>query len=158
MASLFEHEPCGRCGGRGIYNPSLTYSRCYGCGGRGRRLTKRGEKAQAFYRASLPTKRPIDLVPGDAFRASAADPFVTVVEVGSARVSGSVNGAPTLTVDVLTRPTLTAMGQVTVWGLDPDRPVTVRPDAETLARLRDAALAYQATLTRTGAPRRRVPA
>lgn len=62
---LFESQTCGRCGGSGSYSYcSMHGSRCFGCGGLGEKLTKRGAAAQAFYRASA-SKPAGEFVPGD---------------------------------------------------------------------------------------------
>lgn len=56
---IFENETCGRCGGSGSYSYNqMDGSMCYGCSGRGVRLTKRGDAAQEFFRNSL--KKPIN--------------------------------------------------------------------------------------------------
>lgn len=47
MKTLFESQACGRCGGTGRYSIGA----CFGCAGRGVRLTKRGAAAQRFYNA-----------------------------------------------------------------------------------------------------------
>lgn len=45
----YEKTSCGRCGGSGRYSFNLVHgSRCYGCGGSGKVLTKRGAAAKAF--------------------------------------------------------------------------------------------------------------
>lgn len=44
-----EIETCGRCGGSGSYSFNLMDgSRCYGCGGSGKKLTKRGAAARVY--------------------------------------------------------------------------------------------------------------
>lgn len=49
MALLFDHKSCGRCGGSGRYSFNLMHgSVCYGCGGKGQVLTKKGRAAQNF--------------------------------------------------------------------------------------------------------------
>jgi hypothetical protein len=50
MASItYEKETCGRCGGSGRYSfNQIDGDRCYGCGGSGQRLSKRGKAAKAF--------------------------------------------------------------------------------------------------------------
>ena len=54
MATKFETESCGRCGGSGSYSYcSMHGSTCFGCGGSGRKLSKRGAAARAFYFGSL---------------------------------------------------------------------------------------------------------
>lgn len=46
---LFEHVTCSRCAGSGSYSwNAMNGSRCFGCGGSGFTLTKRGRVAQAF--------------------------------------------------------------------------------------------------------------
>jgi len=46
---IFEKETCGRCGGSGQYSYNqIDGSRCFGCGGSGERLSKRGKAAKKF--------------------------------------------------------------------------------------------------------------
>lgn len=48
MKIEFEKTSCGRCGGGGRYSFNLMHGdRCYGCGGTGLALTKRGKAARA---------------------------------------------------------------------------------------------------------------
>jgi hypothetical protein len=48
MKIEFEKTSCGRCGGGGKYSFNLMHGdRCYGCGGSGLALTKRGKAARA---------------------------------------------------------------------------------------------------------------
>lgn len=48
-AIVYERQPCGRCGGSGRYSfNQIDGDRCYGCGGTGQKLTKRGAAAYAF--------------------------------------------------------------------------------------------------------------
>jgi hypothetical protein len=57
MKVEYEKEDCGRCGGSGQYSyNSMHGSRCYGCGGSGKRLTKRGAAAKKFADAMLDVK------------------------------------------------------------------------------------------------------
>src|SRR5690349_11447675 len=50
----FEIEVCGRCGGGGHYSYCQRFgTKCFGCGGTGRRYTKRGAIAKQFYEDSL---------------------------------------------------------------------------------------------------------
>lgn len=45
----YETEVCGRCGGSGRYSYNqMDGDRCYGCGGSGNRLTKRGRAAREY--------------------------------------------------------------------------------------------------------------
>ena len=49
MQVVYEKEPCGRCGGSGRYSwNQISGDRCFGCGGSGERLSKRGKAAKAF--------------------------------------------------------------------------------------------------------------
>lgn len=49
MALIFDHKPCTRCGGSGRYSFNMMHgSVCYGCGGKGQVLTKKGRAAQNF--------------------------------------------------------------------------------------------------------------
>lgn len=52
--SIFETQTCSRCHGCGEYSYCEMYgSTCFKCGGSGLTLTKRGEKAQWFFRKSI---------------------------------------------------------------------------------------------------------
>lgn len=63
----WENKSCSRCGGSGSYSyNAMDGSRCYGCGGTGLQLTKRGAAARAFYRASL-LKKLKDIQVGDQY-------------------------------------------------------------------------------------------
>src|SRR5262245_60141187 len=149
----FETEPCGRCGGGGMYGPlSVKAGRCFGCGGSGTRFSKRGAAAVEFYRASLPTKRAEDLQVGDRFRASIQDRWATVTAV---RPSPSRGTTEVSYVDVEHTPIIGAFGKLTRQGLVTTTVVTLNPGREEVIRLRQAALDYQATLTKTGKPAKR---
>lgn len=53
-ATTFESQTCSRCGGCGEYSYCQTHGRrCFKCGGSGRSLTKRGAIAAKFYSESL---------------------------------------------------------------------------------------------------------
>lgn len=68
LNTSFEKETCGRCGGSGSYSYNqVDGSRCYGCAGKGERLTKRGSAAAAFLR-SLMTKRLDEVQVGDVMK------------------------------------------------------------------------------------------
>lgn len=63
--TLFEGRACGRCGGSGRYSWCATHGdRCFGCGGTGAVLTKRGDAAAKYFKA-LCSKRIEDLQVGD---------------------------------------------------------------------------------------------
>lgn len=64
-APFFESVVCSRCCGTGNYsfNP-INGTRCFGCGGRGHKYTKRGAAALKFYLDSL-NKLPQDIKVGE---------------------------------------------------------------------------------------------
>lgn len=46
---VYDRKPCGRCGGSGHYSYNqINGTTCFGCGGSGRALTKRGLAAKAL--------------------------------------------------------------------------------------------------------------
>lgn len=62
---VFEHEVCGRCCGTGKYSFNLIHGdRCYGCGGSGYKLTKRGHAAQQYLN-TLRTRNASEVNVGD---------------------------------------------------------------------------------------------
>lgn len=66
MASVFESVSCPRCGGGGKYSFNLMHGdRCYGCGGSGVKMSKRGAAAKAEYLRLL-ERRVGDLKVGDS--------------------------------------------------------------------------------------------
>ena len=92
LNTVFEKEVCGRCGGSGQYSYNqVDGSRCYGGGGKGERLTKRGSAASAFYSKSLTVEADC-LKVGDIIRCEQANPFTgtrirysaPIVEIGDA--------------------------------------------------------------------------
>lgn len=62
--SAFETKTCDRCGGSGSHSFNLMHgSRCYGCGGTGKTLTKSGKAAQSLFR-DLISVEPSKVQPG----------------------------------------------------------------------------------------------
>lgn len=62
----FEFETCGRCAGSGHYSYCQMYgTTCFGCGGRGYKLTKRGQAAQNLF-TRLASKRTDELTLGES--------------------------------------------------------------------------------------------
>ena len=56
LKEILETETCGRCGGCGHYSYCQSHgTRCFGCGGTGTKLTKRGAKAKAYWNWLLTT-------------------------------------------------------------------------------------------------------
>lgn len=66
---VFEYKSCGRCGGSGTYSFCTMYGNtCFGCGGKGYKLTGRGRAGVEFYRNALSV--PVEtLQVGDVIRA-----------------------------------------------------------------------------------------
>lgn len=143
--TLFESNVCGRCGGTGHYSyNTMTGSVCFGCGGRGRKLTKRGSAAQAFFN-DLMTKPASEVVVGDKFLFAAgpmnAATWVVAdeVEVDGERVN--LRGA-------------NARGERFGMGTFADSKVRIAQSAEAKLAARTKALEFQATLTKAGTPRK----
>jgi hypothetical protein len=148
--TVFETTTCTRCGGGGRYSFNLMHGdRCYGCGGTGVKLTKRGAAASAFFRASQ--EMPVaDLKVGMYVWDTAWGKKAKFLPVLSIKQSGCytiVNGQPVHYIDVETE-----RGGC---GFFPDGTVrAVRDEAHRKALL-EAALAFQATLTQAGKPSKR---
>lgn len=147
---LFEHECCGRCGGSGQYSYNqMDGTRCYGCGGSGWKLTKRGHAAQKYLDA-LRSVRADALAVGDLVSIS---PYgfcrVTAVRVAPAKELGCY-GVGREDVVMVRIDTTKVSTQVM-----PDAMVKKGWDAETKQQQVAEALAYQATLTQAGVPSKR---
>ena len=144
--ALFETEKCGRCGGSGNYSFNMMHgSTCYGCGGSGLRLTKRGRAAQDFFRASLE-------VPQDEVKVGDVV-MVTVNMAGTKR--------PATVVGIMPDDLNPDRGPIfnTVLNSNGNEHNIHTTGACTMTRPRtqadvDAALAYQATLTKAGKVRK----
>ena len=143
MALLFENEVCGRCGGTGEYSfNQMDGTMCYGCHGKGAKLTKRGQAAQAYYTAMRQIPAGM-LKTGDRFWDSG---WRTVISCDLA--ADERNNYRTHTLDINT-PNCIYGG----WGLN--QMVTVSCSKEQAASYRKLALEHQATLTKAGKPRKR---
>ena len=141
MALTFDNKTCTRCGGGGMYGPSVVYGgKCFQCSGLGATLTKRGRAAQV-YLESLRRVPAADLQPGDevlvegfsAGSVTVPSRWVKVVEVTP---DGAVRGEG-MTWEAGCRPLRKA------WRADEKREQV------------QMALAYQATLTLAGTVRKR---
>lgn len=85
MATIFETTECGRCGGCGRYSFNMIHGdTCYGCGGTGRALTKRGAAARDWFKARLAVAVE-DIKLGDVLMVRTMGRLVsaTVSEIGS---------------------------------------------------------------------------
>lgn len=81
MSTPFENVTCGRCGGTGHYSFNLIDgTRCYGCNGKGWKLTKRGAAAKAVYENALMVAGN-DVTPGMYIWSSFYGKFFKVVSV-----------------------------------------------------------------------------
>jgi len=71
----FERKNCGRCGGSGhySYNPK-DGTVCFGCGGKGTKLTKKGKAANDYFNSLLETKSS-DLKVGDSIWQENYNPY-----------------------------------------------------------------------------------
>ena len=150
-APLFESAPCGRCGGSGSYSFNLMHgSRCYGCNGTGFALTKRGHMAQKMFTDALSV--PVEtLAPGDLARFAGDGKFSRVqsVTIGPDKaIGGGYNPAAPDAEAVLI--VLDAFSFKT----RPGHMVRKGWSAEEKAPILAAALAYQASLTKAGKPRK----
>ena len=153
--TAFETTTCSRCCGSGKYSFNLIHgSRCYGCGGSGKVLTKRGKAAQKWFRDAI--SRPAREVPvgwlvwWPDVSAMGKSKWVTVADSSEPHQIGtSGNGEPLMVVDFITM-------SGSKCGVSPD---TLVRAVESIAQ-RDAvlqqAIAYQETLNpNTGKPAKR---
>jgi hypothetical protein len=151
-ADRFESETCGRCGGSGTYSWCQMYGdRCFQCWGKGKVLTRRGAAAAAHLK-QLRSRPAADLKPGDRYQVDRY-PFgglvwVTVTAVGPA---GCDPDHPHLLRIEGTDPKGEFHAAI---GVAPDDLVRVAQTPAARAETLEAALAYQATLTPAGTPRR----
>ncbi len=150
--TLFESEYCGRCGGSGRYSFNLMNGdRCFGCGGSGVQLTKRGKAARAFYVESqqvpVAELRPGAFIWDDMYgKVAKFLPILSIKQSGTCQV---VNGERRYYTDIETK-----RGSL---GVFPDSVVRAVRDEDQRRAQVAAALAYQATLTKAGKPCARIP-
>lgn len=154
-ATTLEIEICGRCGGGGRYSYNqIDGDRCYGCGGSGKRYTKRGKTAAAYLTA-LRSKRAADVVIGDKILDEGGmftvSQWVEITEIApdfscSKIVDGVRVATPMVSLVGVGLKTKTRVGAVHM----PDRMIRIAQTAEQKAATFAQALAYQATLTKSG--------
>lgn len=143
---LFENEPCSRCGGSGQYSfNSVDGSRCYGCNGAGNKLTKRGRAAQEYLNdlRKVPAEevKVGDLLLFDFHFYS----FYAYVETVTTTDSGHIEFVGTRK----------ANGEKHRMSYKSGMRVQRGWSADEKAAHREQALAYQATLTKAGTPRKK---
>lgn len=147
MKPIFETEACGRCGGGGrySYNP-ISGSTCFGCGGSGIRLTRRGSAAAAFFRASqekhLSEVRVGMFVWDDTMGYKARFLLVEAIEPSQAYYI----------VNDIKRPLTNIKTRRGTFAIASDGVVRCIADEDERQALIAAALAYQATLGTNGKP------
>ncbi len=141
---LFESETCRRCEGSGTYSYNPRHgNRCYGCGGRGYKLTKRGRAAE-LHLSDLLSVPAAELKAGQLVRLTA----VTMDQ----QVYGKWHTLTAVELDGDRVTMVMADGRDTVDASDLVR--VQHTKAEKREKI-DQALAYQATLTKQGKPRKR---
>lgn len=135
----FEHEVCSRCGGTGefSYNPRDN-KRCLRCNGSGWVLTKRGGAAQAYFTRLL-SKPASEVAIGDMVKDDLSG-WQTVVSIR--------NNSEGNTFDV------TYANGGCFHNVPADMLFRVAFTAEQKSPLLAQALAYQESLTKSGAPRK----
>ena len=150
--TMFESEYCSRCGGSGSYSWNAMHgSRCYKCNGQGVQLTKRGEAAAKFYYASqeVPVSQ---LVVGSYIWQDGR--WREVLELRQGGEGDCYQLLPNGERRYYTHIT-TKRGEHCVF---PDSTVrSIRNEEQRKAQVK-AAQEYQATLTKTGKPIKRVKA
>lgn len=145
----FETKTCSRCGGSGQYSYNqIDGSRCYGCNGQKFQYTKRGKAAKLFYLDSL-NIMPADVKVGQRIDTGCGK--YTVAEIVGRETSGAIiyNG-----VEKPLEFVVFISAQGTRFSAQANYPVKLVPFGEEKERLVSAALAYQASLTKTGQPRK----
>lgn len=144
----FEHTTCARCGGSGRFSFNAIHKdRCYGCGGTGYQLTKRGAEAARFLR-DLKVKPAGEIQVGDLIRFELMSSafFARVEEIGPDKLN------PGHLCIKATRP---KTGEAVRSLVFPTTPVRMGFTEQEKADHVSQALAYQNTLTKAGKPSKR---
>lgn len=149
MASTsFETVVCGRCGGSGHYSFNMIDgTRCYGCGGGGKKYTKRGRAAHDFYE-SLMMVPVTSLKVGDSIQGFTKFHKIVSIHIGNAKEHGCYAGDGNYE-----QAKIMADGYTTYLGTDDKvRKAFSREEKQVFfAR----ALEYQDSLTKAGKPTKR---
>jgi hypothetical protein len=161
----FERQTCTRCGGSGSYSWCAAYgSKCFLCAGKGKILTKRGAAAAAYW-SEIRKRRADTLKPGDVVHMDSitmgGTPFTywaKVLDVTPGGVEGAyainaetgerLHPARTDLITVHTKHKVEERSDV----VPPEQLYIVRGDITEQRRTLTLAIAYQATLTKTGKP------
>lgn len=163
--ATLETESCSRCGGTGSYSWCRDYgSKCFKCAGKGITLTKRGQAANRYLR-DLRSKRLADVVVGDKFLSEAipcpgipgnVTQWVTVEEIGTRTYKVKSQNDPDwreVTETMISGTGIKTKTRASFVG-PADTMVRIAQTAEQKAATFAQALAYQATLTKTGTVRK----
>lgn len=155
MATAFETTHCSRCHGTGRHSFNGEHSICYKCDGRngGRAYTPRGRAAKDFYLALR--RLPATVIePGQKVRGPYIKQLtVATIERRTSRMVVKINGVEQPPVEMI-RFTNAAGLVMEVASSDS---VDIIPTEEQNADMIAQALAYQATLTKAGSPRKKGP-
>lgn len=152
-STVIETETCSRCGGTGRYSYNqMDGDRCYGCGGKGFRLTARGTAANAYLTA-LRSKPANQLVPGDIVRwenPMSGRRWWGAVITSLPGVEGTyyVDGVKT----AMARWTVTTEGLSS--STSPDTLYRVKQTPDQAEKTFKLALLFQDSLTKEGKPRK----
>lgn len=167
MAPAFEHRSCGRCGGSGQY---FHYGACFRCGGAGNILTKRGAAANALYTemAKIPAR---DVQVGQFIETIIGIPYPTVrygfrpvVEIshevaeGASLIDGEMKPYRKGVVVLVTAKEKDGSGIGCAAHHSYGESVRIALSGEAKKANIAKCLEYQATLTASGTPRKRVAA
>jgi len=145
--SIFETETCSRCGGSGEYSYCEMYGRtCFKCGGSGRMYTKRGLAARAWLLAQRKALAK-DVQVGQTVAPTGIKPFV-VTRVGFGGGQYRTEGGEW-------QDYWTIEGEGQSYGTFPDHEIVIVPPKAIAQQQLADAVAYQNTLTKNGAPRKR---
>ena len=148
MATAFETEVCSRCGGTGHYSHNGEHSRCYKCDGKNgaRAYTKRGKAAKEYYLAKFQVPASSVAV-GDLVSSNGIK--IRVLEIKQGTRTAVING---IQKEVRV---VTLTGEKNALEMAESAIIRRFPsETENEAAIKDA-LAYQATLTKQGKPRKR---
>lgn len=149
MKIEYEKETCGRCGGGGRHSHNqIDLERCYGCGGSGERLTKRGAAAKAF----------ADSILGIKIEHAQVGQTVTYLDVLNGRriritvqkIDREVNGKKKVGDELIDCYAITLHGQKYKICCGEGVRVRLTPTEAEAAKI----IAYQNSLTKAGKPRK----
>ncbi len=151
LTAAYETTTCGRCGGGGHYSYCQSHgTTCFGCSGKGRVYTKRANAAIEYARA-LRTVKVTEVQVGWLL-------FVQGGPLGgktgwfAVTASGFDGAGASIDKDGVRHPFWgfqTSQGGICI---SPEGAVQAVPCKARLQEVKDHALAYQATLTKTGKP------